>query len=249
MRIYECTVMERPTFGDRRPVVTDGEEWTREMVAETAGKARYRYWRDVSESWQDIKLADIRVRSLAKRKAPAMNHGWQARMEKANAIIRVMASYGRLFFSSNSDKREASPDPFIAHFTVDACGELWFVDRYSRKPILVRLQEWRGFSDGGTLRGIVEHLAEHIKAETPINPGYFARSPQWVCKGDMWGYGDDMVKVETKVAALLGAVDTIPTSCVENGANRGAVIETALYSSQQHTGDGVGKPLEAINRD
>jgi hypothetical protein len=75
---------------------------------------------------------------------------------------------------------------------VDKSGELWFVDRYTRKPVLVRHQEWRHFSEGGSLRSIVQHLAAYIRDRSPVNIHYFAPSPEWVCGGDLWGYGEDM---------------------------------------------------------
>lgn len=202
---YECTVYERPQFGDRQPVVIDGHVVSREIVAETASKARYRYWRDVSEYW-DVSLMDIRVRSLNRRVAPPLPDGWQVRLETANAIIRVIASHGRHFLSENSDRRQLVADPFIAYFRVDKCNELWFVDRHSRRSILVRHQKWPGFSDGGTLRGIIQHLSEHIASAAIINPGYFGTSPDWM--NDHWGYGDDMLKVRDGVAAILAGVQS-----------------------------------------
>jgi len=194
---------EKPKYGDARPVVIDGAAVSTEMVALNAGNARYRYWRDITEYWQDVKIQDIRVRSLAKRKAAPMVDGWQARLETANFIVKVIASCGRHFFSENSDRRELVANPFIAYFAVDKVGELWFVDRYTRKPVLVRHHEWRGFSDGGTLRCIVQHLAEHIREDKPVKIGYFSPSPKWVCDGDHWGYGEDMPKVRDAVAQIL----------------------------------------------
>lgn len=200
--IYKCTVWEKSRFGDPRPVFVDGQEVSTEIVAETASKARYRYWLDVKDYW-DVKLQDIRVRSLNRQKAPAMPQGWEARLERCNAIISVIAAHGRHFLSENSDRRDPVPNPFIAHLKVDPQGELWYVDRYSRKTILVRHQEWPGFSDGGTLRIIIQRLASHIVEGAPINPVYFGVSPDWM--PDHWGYGDDMPKVAAGVAAILEA--------------------------------------------
>lgn len=205
LRVYECTLYERPKWGDPRPVEIGGEVIRREYVAKTSGKARYSAlleWREWSE---DVSFADIRVRSLSGKSRPPMVEGWQRRVETANAAIRIMASFGRRFFSEDSDRRVRVENPFIAHFSVGENGELWFVDRYSRKPILVRHQEWPGFSEGGTLRGIVQHLADHIEVANPINPGYFMRRGKIYCgDGDVWGYGSDMEIVEREIKALLG---------------------------------------------
>lgn len=202
MRLYECTLYEKPKYGDPRPVVIDGSVVSREIVAATASKARWSYFSDIRDYF-DLKIGDIRVLSLAKRKAAPMKDGWERRLDLCNAIVCVMAKYGRRFFSENSDRREPVSDPFIAHFKVAGAGELWFVDRYTRKPVLVRHQDWSGFSDGGTLRCIVQHLAEHICKDSPIRIGYFSPSPEWICKGDCWGYGEDMPKVRDEVAELL----------------------------------------------
>lgn len=42
----------------------DRPEWARTINAPTASKARYEYWRDVSEPWPDVKLLDIRSRKI-----------------------------------------------------------------------------------------------------------------------------------------------------------------------------------------
>ena len=202
MGLYECVVYEKSRYGEPHPVMLDGKPVSAELVSACAGKARYKYWRLVKEYW-DVEIADIRVRSLNKRKQPALPDGWQDRLETANAIIRVMAKYGRHFLSENSDRRELVADPFIAHFRLDAQNELWFVDRYSRKPVLVRHSDWPGFSDGGTLRSIVQHLAAFITETQPIRIGWFSPSPDWMCHGDVWGYGPDMVRVRDEVAAIL----------------------------------------------
>lgn len=204
MPVYECVVYERPKFGDPQPVVVDGQVWSREVVAERAAKARYSFWLSVHEWNDEVRIIDIRVRSLRGKKAEPMADGWESRLETANAIIGVIASHGRRFFSQNADRRTTCVEnPFIARFQVDTRGELWFVDSYTRRLVLVRHSKWPGFSSGGTLRAIVEHLAEFIKAAKPVNIDYFSPSPQRVCNGDLWGYGTDMLKVRDEVQQLI----------------------------------------------
>lgn len=208
-KIYECTITELDWDGKMRPAQLDGGEHWSEIVAQSRGKARYRYLLSLDGCWADLKVHQIAVRAPRSRNAWwRMTEGWQTRLDTANAIICVMAQYGRHFFSENCDRRELVADPFIAHFRVDKWGELWFIDRYTRKPVLVRLNgRWRNFSDGGTLRSIVQHLAAHIEQATPVNIGYFSPSPEWVCRGDLWGYGADMVKVRDEVAALVAGAE------------------------------------------
>ncbi len=193
LKVFRCTVYSDCEYGDPRPVVTDGEEWSCEKVAETASKARYSYWREVSEHWQSITLMQIHVK-VVKRNPRPMNFGWAERMETANKIIAIIAKYGRHFFSENSDHRELKPDPFIAHFEADAAGELWFIDAHARGRVLVRLNDrWRRFSGGGTLRAVVEMLRDHIAEDRQLR----------YCFAEYWGYGEDMRKVADEVDAVV----------------------------------------------
>lgn len=50
IRAYECRVK--------------GFDWSGTIHAESAAKAKYRYWRDVSEPWPDVKFTHIRCRLL-----------------------------------------------------------------------------------------------------------------------------------------------------------------------------------------
>jgi hypothetical protein len=133
-----------------------------------------------------------------------MQDGWGERLKTVNAIIRVIGSHGRHFLSENSDRRTLVPDPFFSYFGVDGRNELWYVDRYTRKPILVRHRDWPGFSDGGTLRSLIQHFAHYIEVGAGIVTGAFGPWPEWRCGGDPWGYGGDgMQKVRAEITALL----------------------------------------------
>ena len=113
-------------------------------------------------------------------------------MDRANKIIRVIGSHGRRFLSSNSDCREPKEDPTFSRFEVDSKGELWYVQWYGAKRILVRHREWPGFCDGGTLRGVIEHLRNHILLGNPVRI-HFA---------EYWGYEQDMALVAREVGEL-----------------------------------------------
>jgi hypothetical protein len=212
LRLYEATLYERRTLGDAQPVRFEGREVSREFVAETASKARYRFWTELRDAWDEVRIQDIRVRSLSKETPrQPLEDGWEKRLEQVNAIIQVIGSHGRRFLSENSDRREPVADPFFAYFTVDQRNEIWFVDRYSRKPILIRHRDWEGFSDGGTLRSLVEHFARYIYGGAKIETKLFGPWPTWICGGDPWGYGaDEMERVRRGVAALLEGHDAGP---------------------------------------
>lgn len=203
MKLYEATLYERPHFGDRRPVAFEGKEVSREIVAETSSKARYKFYCELYDGWSEVKIQDIRVRSLSKDPARSIDAGRESRLELVNAIIRVIGAHGRHFLSENSDRRELIRNPFFAHFQVDKRNELWYVDRYTRMPILIRLRDWDGFSDGGTLRSLIEHFGRFITGGANIENRLFGPWPEWICGGDPWGYGDDMKKVRDEIAKLL----------------------------------------------
>ena len=70
----------------------------------------------------------------------------------------------------------------------------------------MKKSSWRGFSEGGTLRQLVERLSEFIMWDRPIPAHILGPWPDWVCGGDPWGYGDDMDAVRA-VARALGLVE------------------------------------------
>ena len=204
---YEAVLYDRPKWGDPRPVTIEGREVKQEIVAETHSKARWQFLSDLRDAWGDeIRFQDIRVKSLRNQSVRRdLQFGWAARQQQVHAIIRVIGSHGRHFLSENSDHRALVENPFFAHFRVDDRRELWYVDRYSRKDILVRHSEWPGFSDGGTLRDLIKHFADYISGEAKeINMRHFGPFPEWSCGGDLWGYGkDEMQKVRYEIASIL----------------------------------------------
>ena len=205
-RIYEATLYTRPPFGDPEPVRFEGRTLAKEIAAESAGKARYRYFLDIKEAWDQVRILDIRVRSLSKDPPRRTSPGMGERMDHANALIRVIGSCGRRFLSENSDRRESFVEnPFFAYFTLDKRNELWYIDRYTRKGLLCRMKYWdHGFSDGGTLQDLVRHLADYIWGEKPLNHRYFGPFPDWQCGGDPWGYGtDEMQRMRESMSALV----------------------------------------------
>lgn len=207
MKLYEATLYSKPDgFISPYPITIDGHQVRQEYVADTASKARYKMYVDLCDAWgrEEVRIQDIRVRSLEKY-LPKRNldDGWEKRLEQVNEMIKVIGSHGRHFLSENSDRRTLVENPFFSYFKIDKRNEIWFIDRYSRKPILVRHRDWDGWSDGGTLRSLVEHFANYIRGGSQINKKLFGPYPDWVCGGDLWGYGDDMQKVRDGIAKIM----------------------------------------------
>ncbi len=150
-------------------------------------------------------------------KSQVADPGIQERLLTANQIIEAIASCGRRFLSMNADRPgEADPNARISRFEL-VKGRLWYVDKWRGSRIYVHPGiRWRSgwgwrFSDGGTLLALMEHLCDYILKGTPINMRHFGPFPQWVCGGDLWGYGDDMAILRAKVETLLG-LGSLPES-------------------------------------
>ena len=115
------------------------------------------------------------------------------RANRANQFISVIASCGRRFFHYEAR---------VSSFEVDDQGRIWFVDAYSQMRIYTHNRyKWKGFTNGGTIRTLVEDLRDYIRTgERPVlNIGPW---PKHLCDGDLWGYGDAMQQVRTAAQNL-----------------------------------------------
>lgn len=116
-----------------------------------------------------------------------MSDGRAKRLSDANAVIREVGMRGRRFFYSDKHDR-------FSRFEIDRGGRLRFFDHYSGKSIaVIKHCRWRGFTGGGTLRALVERLARYIREGMPIPSRHFGPWPDYVCDGDLWGYGLDQM--------------------------------------------------------
>lgn len=104
------------------------------------------------------------------------------RLVNANAVLRAMGSHGRRFFYSSQHDR-------YAELILDDAGRLRIVDEQSGKAVaIIAGGKWRGFKNGGTCRAIVEDLARYVRTGKPTR-NHFGPWTEWVCDGDLWGYG------------------------------------------------------------
>lgn len=134
------------------------------------------------------------------------------RLVMANGVIAIIATHGRRFFSENGDRMPRISTPRLSRFDfID--GRLWFTDKYTGKRIFVhyeptvRCGRWRGFSQGGTLQSLVKLLRDYILNGDEGFVGALGPWPEWMCGGDLWGYGEDMEKVRGEVQRLLRKAD------------------------------------------
>lgn len=115
------------------------------------------------------------------------------RLNKSNQLIEVTASCGRGFFKYDQ----------VSRLEIDLRGRIWFIDGYRGVKVYTYYKgHWKGFSEGGTLRGLVIVLRDYIRFGNLLGARVFGPWPDWVCGGDLWGYGGDMQIVRDKAKEL-----------------------------------------------
>jgi len=115
------------------------------------------------------------------------------RLEKANQLIEVIANNGRKFFR-HQDR--------VARLEVDGRGRVWYHDPYTQKRVYTHYEGyWRKFTGGGTLRSLVISLKKYVKTGRKLSISHFYW-PDWICGGDLWGYGEAMNPVREAAQEL-----------------------------------------------
>jgi hypothetical protein len=110
------------------------------------------------------------------------------RLVHANAVIAAMSRHGRRFFYSKTNDTTAA-------LSLDKSGRVRLTDEYTQKTFLiVKNGRWRHFSNGGTLRSLIEALAGYVRTGQQVNPLRFGPFPDYLCDGDLWGYGDEAME-------------------------------------------------------
>jgi hypothetical protein len=132
------------------------------------------------------------------------------RCAHANRLLEEIAAHGRHFF--RHPKTGA-----ISHFQLSD-GRLWFHDYYGRVIYMHQPGNgrWRGFSEGGTLRALVQDLKHYIWNNTPLPTSHLGPWPQWYCEGDPWEYGDAMDRIRQR-ARTLGILREEPHAHIHSG--------------------------------
>jgi hypothetical protein len=132
--------------------------------------------------WEIIKEAKIKSARRPKR------------LEIANQFIKIISNYGRHFFKHKED---------ISYFKFDSNNRIRFVDSYTRVEVFIAYKgDWKGFTHGGTLRDLVIALKEYIYGDKPLPLKHLGPWPDYICDGDLWGYGEDMIIVREECSKL-----------------------------------------------
>lgn len=126
----------------------------------------------------------------------------QERAEIANQMLAEIGSCGRKFFAHNGR---------VSRFEVDERGRVWLIDKYKERRVYTHyLGRWNGFTEGGTLRRLIERMRDFIRDGSLLPAGIFGPWPEWICGGDLWAYGEDMQRVRD--AALRLGITQEPAS-------------------------------------
>lgn len=120
------------------------------------------------------------------------------RENAANDLLLVIATTGRKFFNHKGS---------VSQLERDSRGKVWFIDSYTKKRVYTHYRyDWRGFTNGGTMRWLIESLRDFIVHGTQIDcRKHFGPWPDWVCgNGDRWGYGAESMETIRAEAKRLG---------------------------------------------
>lgn len=125
------------------------------------------------------------------------------RLATANRMLRIISEHGRGFFRFEGR---------VSRLDVDGRGRVWLTDKYTQKRIYTHYRyTWRGFSDGGTLRCLVVALRDYVMGRSPLPLEHLGPWPNWVCGGDLWGYGaGEMLRVRERCRGIEKPVDEPP---------------------------------------
>ena len=127
-----------------------------------------------------------------------------ARLAHVNDLIRTISKYGRRFFYYKDKDR-------VAEMLISSSGHLYFLDDYTCELVYVAYSgRWRGFSHGGTLRGLIEALANYVRTGEQLSIGWIGPERLRITDGNIWGYDpDEMAKCRAE-AVLNPAIKVAP---------------------------------------
>lgn len=134
------------------------------------------------------------------------------RTQHANALIQIIAGHGRHFFRDRATGR-------IARLELDVRGRVWFFDDFSNKRIYTHTtpfgNRWSGFSHGGTLKELVEHMRDYIVKGEKIPQGFIAPNFSTLPGKDYWGYGPEACLAVRHCALALPIIESTAAEACE----------------------------------
>lgn len=138
---------------------------------------------------------------MKRNKKPFSREEKQKRVDECNLIINLIATHGRKFF--NYEKHTGR----ISQLLLGPQDRVYFLDGYTGKAIYThrRYCQWRGFSEGGTLKGWIEAFRDYVTFGGKLNIN--AICPRGIGRdtGNIWGYSDEEAEKLIKELSKLDA--------------------------------------------
>lgn len=138
----------------------------------------------------------------------------EERLAHANALIKIIASHGRRFYwrATTARSDELREKNGFAGGNVSRLelrrGRVFYIDSYTGKAVYTHKttwsNTWKGFSNGGTLRSLVEDMRDYVLNGTPISSWKIGLPREAdSLDNNTWGYaGADLKLVRDAALAL-----------------------------------------------
>lgn len=108
-----------------------------------------------------------------------------ARLVEANKLIKIISTYGRRFFYNAKHNR-------VAEMKIAPSGHIYIIDDYTGKAVYTAYRgHWNGFSHGGTLRDLIQTLANYIRTGERLSINWIGPERMRSTDGNIWGYAPD----------------------------------------------------------
>lgn len=124
------------------------------------------------------------------------------RVKHVNALIQTISKYGRRFFYNEENN-------CVASMMISKTGHLWFQDDYTRKLVYVAyVGRWHGFSHGGTLKQLIQRLADYVRDGKQISANWIG--PERFDDSNIWGYSQEQMALCRAEAILNPIIKELP---------------------------------------
>jgi hypothetical protein len=140
----------------------------------------------------------------------------EERLAHANALIQIIASHGHRFFYLETVSARAAVLHRVSGYTGGNIsqlelrrGKVFFLDSYSGKAVYTHkttwANRWTGFSNGGTLRSLVENLRDYVLTGTHLSPWKIGlpRTKDGSLANNTWGYEESALQKVRDAAFAL----------------------------------------------
>jgi len=138
------------------------------------------------------------VASSKKVTRAQFKHSKHVRIAQANSFIRVIATNGRHFLSHGGTS---------GLLLFDDQQRVRYIDPFTKTHVFLYGAKWKGFSEGGTMRSLVQCLRQYIQGVIPTGDDLIKKLPLHMD----WGYGPGMDAVRAAAQRIFSEQVDGPT--------------------------------------